>query len=189
VTSFTLVQPQRPLREPAAEVVEDEDIGEKGGSLTDLERSMTASDVIEQLVLPIGRKHGLHTSLGAPLNRDNVFAANATHGPTSSGGRSNHQGPPDTNWAVDMGMGTSQPTPQMDGCADELARRFGFTVHQHTHSYPFNENPKSKGFTFELGYRTDGHYDHVHFGVVNSNPPSQESLDSKYGHAGTGSGV
>jgi hypothetical protein len=165
-TKFTLHQPVRPKKEPEAEKRERaQQNGSPGGSLRDVSASDSPQGIIDEMVLPIGRKWGAHTSAGLKLTSDNVAAANAVHGPTSRGTQSDHQGPPNQAWAVDMGVGTSQPTPALDGLADELARVFGFHVH-HSHVYNFGTDDVTKdGLRYQLGFRVEGHFNHVHFGV------------------------
>jgi hypothetical protein len=115
----------------------------------------TAKQVIDMVVLPICNANGI------TLTPAEVEAANATHGPTVSGGRSDHQGPPDVAWAADMSNGVT--TPQEDALAAALAKRFGI---------PWSGSGLVSltrgGYRFQLIYRTleDGdHFNHVHFGV------------------------
>lgn len=116
---------------------------------------LTAKQVIDRLVLPIAARSGIH------LTAEQVTAANAVHGPTVTGGRSDHQGPPDVAWAADMSNGTT--TPQEDRLAQALADRFGIPwtgsgLVSATHG----------GYRFQLIYRTlegGDHFNHVHFGV------------------------
>jgi peptidoglycan hydrolase-like protein with peptidoglycan-binding domain len=116
----------------------------------------TPKHIIDQIVLPIAQQCGVHRT---PAEND---AANARHGPTNTGGRSDHQGPPNVAWAADMSNGGS-PTPQMDALAKSLAKRFdipwtGAGLVNATHG----------GYRYQLIYRTNqggNHYNHVHFGV------------------------
>lgn len=184
VSTFTLRQPMRPKMEPNTQQVADEEdpnAGTKGGSLKDIDQDMTAIDIIDELVLPIGRKHDCKTSQGLALTHDNVWKANQSHGSTVSGGRSDHQGPPASAWAVDMSNGSS-PTPQMDALAKELAHRF---------KIPWNGSglitTHAKGYQFQLIYRTyegGNHFNHVHFGVHMEHAPTQSQIEAA-GHAGT----
>jgi peptidoglycan hydrolase-like protein with peptidoglycan-binding domain len=116
----------------------------------------TPKHIIDTVVLRIAQECGIHRS---PAEND---AANARHGTTVSGGRSDHQGPPAVAWAADISNGGS-PTPEMDKLARSLAKRFniawpGFGLVNATHD----------GYRFQLIYRTSiggNHYNHVHFGV------------------------
>jgi Transglycosylase SLT domain len=96
------------------------------------------------------------------VTAESVRLANATHGPTVSGRRSDHQGPPDVAWAADMSNGTS-PTPGMDALARVIASAFRI---------PWNGsglvNKIANGYQLQLIYRTmegGNHFNHVHFGV------------------------
>jgi hypothetical protein len=117
--------------------------------------SGSPQDVIDRIVLPICNANGI------TLTPAEVEAANATHGPTVSGGRSDHQGPPDIAWAADMSNGVT--TPQEDALAAALAKRFGI---------PWSGSGLVSltrgGYRFQLIYRTlegGDHFNHVHFGV------------------------
>lgn len=118
--------------------------------------------IIDTEVIPLGVLHGMRTAQGLPLTPANVVAANAAHGSTVTGGRSDHQGPPTVAWAVDMSNGTS-PTPQMDALAKDLASKFGIPwdgsgLVSHTRA----------GIRYQLIYRTlegGNHFNHVHFGA------------------------
>lgn len=123
-----------------------------------LSRFKTAEGLITSIVLPLARRNKMVTGRNATM----VRAANATHGPTVSGGRSDHQGPPKVAWATDMSNGGS-PTREMDQLARDIANVFGI---------PWNGsglvNHTAQGWRMQLIYRTDqggNHYNHVHFGV------------------------
>ena len=97
------------------------------GALTGVKQSVGASqrgvtgtpgEIINTVVLPLARQNAINVTVASNN------AANARHGPTSSGSRSDHQGPVDQASAADMSNGQS-PTPQMDALARDLARRFG----------------------------------------------------------------
>jgi hypothetical protein len=158
---LTLRQPQVALPEPAPEIVTVAGQTFTGTNPANLSRSMTPKQVIDEIVLPIGRHYGLKCADGTDLTPGNVTANNARHGATTTGGRSDHQGPPNRAWAVDMSNGYD--TPQEQDCAYALARIFGLAYHgsglvdAHSH-----------GFRFQLIHRTmtgGNHYNHVHFGV------------------------
>lgn len=123
----------------------------------------TPKDIIDKIVLPVARQHGINVTAAS------VTAANARHGPTSDGARSDHQGPPSFAWAADMSNSSggnfdrSAPTPEMDALAKALAKLF---------EIPWTGSglvsKVTKHYRFQLIYRTDaggGHWNHVHFGV------------------------
>jgi hypothetical protein len=125
-------------------------------------KGMTPKEIIDRYVLPIGTRHHLKTASGAPLTPGNVAAANARHGPTVSGGRSDHQGPPSQAWAVDMSNGYD--TPDEERCAEELAKVFGIPYRSSGGLF----NHTAHGFRFQLIHRTmigGNHFNHVHMGV------------------------
>jgi peptidoglycan hydrolase-like protein with peptidoglycan-binding domain len=109
--------------------------------------------VIDTIALPIAASCGIHVSAAT------IAVWNARHGPTSTGLRSDHQGPPDFAWAADLSNGTS-PTPQMDELARRLAHRFDIAW-----SGSGCVNAYNHGYRFQLLYRTEGHYNHVHIGI------------------------
>ena len=147
--------------------------GGGGGGGVLLQGSITAKDlagltpkqVIDKFVLPLARANGINVTPAS------VDAANARHGPTVSGTRSDHQGPPSYAWAADMSNG-SRPTPQMDALARALADVFGLAqLNLHTTGAAGSMQTSSAtkfGFRFQLIYRshTGGDHDnHVHFGL------------------------
>lgn len=151
---ITLRKPVHAKLEPAAGITTRSIPRLKDGSKWTTE--MTPKEIIDRVVLPIARSNGIH------VTAKSVEEANARHGPTVNGGRSDHQGPPHEAWAADMSNG-SQPTPQMDKLAAALAEKFdipwnGSGLVSHT----------VDGFRFQLIYRTlqgGNHFNHVHFGV------------------------
>lgn len=120
--------------------------------------SGSPKNVIDTIVVPLARNNHMQTG----ITPEGVEAANKRHGPTISGGRSDHQGPPTQAWAADMSNGTS-PTKEMDSLAADLAKRFkipwdGSGAQSATHN----------GYRYQLIYRSmvgGNHYNHVHFGV------------------------
>lgn len=114
--------------------------------------------IIDEIVLPVARKHGIDVTAAS------VAAANARHGATLGGNRSDHQGPPSDAWAADMSNGSS-PTPQMDALARELGQMFKM---QWKGSGTVNST--YGGYRFQMLYRMSSaqagnHFNHVHFGV------------------------
>lgn len=157
ISSFTLKQPTKPKPEPASN--DDADTNADGSSSAgdDLTSSMTPKQVIDQIVLPIARRNGINRSVA---QND---AANRSHGPTSSGGVSDHQGPPSKRWAADISNGSS-PTKEMDAVARALAQRFGLSW-----SGSGAVSGTKSGFRFQLIYRSNvggNHFNHVHIGVA-----------------------
>ncbi len=116
----------------------------------------TPKQIVDAIALRIAAQCGINRSVATN------DAANAAHGPTISGGTSDHQGPPTVAWAADISNGSS-PTPEMDRLARALATRFkipwdGAGLRNATHG----------GYRYQLIYRTmegGNHYNHVHFGV------------------------
>jgi hypothetical protein len=174
-SNFTLVQPRKAKREPATQMIADEEeLGHRGGALTDIDGEMSPKDIIDQIVLPLARLHKMVTGRNAEM----VEQANARHGHTVSGNVSDHEGPPNIRWAADMSNGSS-PTPQMDGLAKELARKFDIKW-----SGSGLVNASYKSYRFQLIYRTyegGNHFNHVHFGVSTTNPMNLEELNAHYG--------
>lgn len=163
LATVTLTKPITKKKEPAADL-KTRSVGDDGKIVGDIEG--TPKDVIDNAVLPLARRILKNPSLTAEA----VEQANARHGPTVSGGRSDHQGPPETAWAADMSNGTS-PTPEMDRLAKELAEAFDI---------PWNGsglvNKQTEQYRFQLIYRTNAggnHYNHVHFGVKLVKPLAQ----------------
>lgn len=121
--------------------------------------------IIDTVVLPLSR------AVGVPRSVAENDAANERHGPTTSGGRSDHQGPPDEAWAADMSNGTS-PTPEMDRLATALAERFGLRpLDLRTTGVAGSRQESSRtsgGYRIQLIYRSrlgGNHDNHVHLGV------------------------
>jgi peptidoglycan hydrolase-like protein with peptidoglycan-binding domain len=116
----------------------------------------TPKHIIDTIALPIAQQCG--------INRTSAMndAANAAHGPTNTGNRSDHQGPGNVAWAADISNGGS-PTPEMDKLARSLAQRFGIPW-----SGAGLVNATHGGYRYQLIYRTmegGNHFNHVHFGV------------------------
>lgn len=151
-STFTLIQPTRPNPEPRPEI-KQESGGDPSGPIEG-----TPKEIIDNIVLPIARECGVNRSV------EENDAANATHGPTVSGGTSDHQGPPSVRWAADMSNGSS-PTPEMDKLAKRLAKRFGIKFSMSGGIFEAH----AKGYQFQLIYRCSDcggdHTNHVHFGV------------------------
>jgi len=102
---------------------------------------------------------------GFDVTPASVAVANARHGATVNGDRSDHQGPPEYAWAADISNGYA-PTPEMDQLAAAVASAFGI---------PWSGSGlvtiTSGGYSIQLIYRTmagGNHYNHVHFGVHRS---------------------
>ncbi|WP_157260899.1 hypothetical protein [Patulibacter minatonensis] len=134
----------------------------KRGKLTSI--SGTPKSIIDTIVLPVARKHGINVSAAS------VTAANGRHGPTVNGTRSMHQGPPSVAWAADMSNG-EHPTPQMDALANELADMFGLKRLDMTSTGGSKQisNGTLSGYRLQLIYRSTtggNHYNHVHFGLA-----------------------
>ena len=175
-SSITLAQPKRPKKEPAADIVQldpndPNEVAPVGGGIDDITSDSTPKEIIDEIVIPLCKRYDMNSSLGTPINAADVTTANHNHGPTSSGGHSDHQGPPESSWAVDIfsrlpGGGNNQsPDKAKASVANALARKFEFPVHSN-HVYQFGiDDQDAKGFHFQLGYLVADHYNHVHFGV------------------------
>jgi hypothetical protein len=114
----------------------------------------TPKHIIDTIVLPIAAQCGIHRT---PAQ---IRESNRTHPETTdNGSRSEHKGPPEHAWAADL-SNSYRPTPQMDELAQRLARRF---------EIQWNgaglRNAYGHGYRFQLIYRYEGHYNHVHIGV------------------------
>lgn len=121
-------------------------------------RGMTPKQVIDQIVIPIAQECGISVTPAS------VAAANARHGPTISGTRSDHQGPPEERWAADMSDGQS-PTPGMNRLAAMLGQAFGVRINSKAEVI---RTISWQGFRIQVLYRTDtggNHFNHVHCGV------------------------
>ncbi len=118
--------------------------------------SGTPKEIIDNQVIPLAKQ------LGFDISPESVASANAAHGPTVNGTRSDHQGPPNEAWAADISNGGS-PTKEMDELAQKLAAAFGVKEWQGG----CNSNVKD-GYRIQVIYRTDcggNHYNHVHIGI------------------------
>ncbi len=112
--------------------------------------------IIDTVVIPIARQNGIQITVASN------DGANARHGTTVSGNRSDHQGPPEFAWASDMSNGYS-PTPQMDSLARDLATQFDIPW-----SGSGAVSTTTGGYRFQMIYRSNvggNHYNHVHFGI------------------------
>lgn len=159
----TLGQPVKPKLEPASRVVTRPStepagsIGAAGSGTATVGADWTAKAVIDRIVVPLAKKHGMQSGTSPAM----VDAANARHGETKGGTRSDHQGPPEVRWASDM----AGETQAMASLARELATVFGIPwsgAGLITHSV--------RGWRFQLIHRINtpqagDHFRHVHFGV------------------------
>lgn len=108
-------------------------------------------EIIDEEVLPLARELGVARSVA---QND---AANAVHGPTSAGRRSDHQGPPSRAWAADLPCRSAVG----DKLARALATHFGFPGNG---SGSFERHVKD-GYSVQILWRVEGHFDHVHCGI------------------------
>lgn len=126
-----------------------DETGTSGGLGDKLEG--TPKEIIDTEVLPLAKELGVNRTVA---QND---AANAVHGPTSAGRRSDHQGPPSRAWAADL--------PCQGAVGDKLARalatHFGFPGNG---SGSFVRHTKD-GFSVQILWRVEGHFDHVHCGI------------------------
>lgn len=161
--------PQPPTAEPSSTVKtrasDDSDTsqgGSGGGGGAAGLASGSPKNVIDRLVLPVARRHGINVTAAT------VATANAGHGGVGGGAGtgSDHQGPPTVRWAADMSNGNNV-TPQMTALARELAKNFDIPW---TMSKGIAEATRG-GYRYQLIYNIDlgsgggNHFNHVHFGV------------------------
>lgn len=122
----------------------------------------TPKQIIDTEVIPLAQGRGM-----PGITPETVAAANARHSKrTTTGGRSDHGGPPEERWAADMSNG-DRPTPQMDQLAKELAHKFGL---RWDGSGAVSKTITIAGIKYrvQLIYRSlvgGNHYNHVHFGI------------------------
>ena len=113
-----------------------------------------SADAQVRWLLSMLREHG-HSGIptGAELSR-----RNRTHGPTTSGGRSDHQGPRHYAWAADLPAGSLLEGDRLAGAiADHLGLREwpGEGIH----------DAVARRYRYQLIWRAAGHFDHVHIGI------------------------
>ncbi len=117
----------------------------------------TPRNVIDLDIVPLA------TQLGFQVSSGTIAAANRRHGPTVSGGRSDHQGSGKDTWAADI-SNAGKPTKEMDALARAIAKRFGIPwkgAGAITHV--------ANGYRYQLIYRSNvggNHFNHVHIGVA-----------------------
>jgi len=108
---------------------------------------------IDNVIIPLAQRRGIK------IDSASVAAANARHGATITGGRSDHQGPPQTAWAADP----SGTPAQMDGLASDIAQLLGMEWD----GSGVAEVTKD-GVRYQMLYRTlvgGDHFTHVHIGA------------------------
>lgn len=120
--------------------------------------------IIDTEVIPLAAGRGMTTGNTVA----GVEAANGRHGPTVTGGRSDHQGPPEKRWAADMSNSTDgKPTPQMDLLAKELAHKFDLKWNG-SGAVSKTITLGGKKYRVQMIYRSyigGNHMNHVHFGI------------------------
>ncbi len=115
---------------------------------------------------------GTSTGPGEKMSIPAVWRANDAHGSTVTGGRSDHQGPPQFAWAVDIvdPANRDAPTPKKDKIAAALAQAYGIPPTSGSCSTAVWDCASTTigHYRIQLIYRTycgGNHYNHVHFGV------------------------
>ena len=158
LATISLKKPMRELPEPAPET---------RTVSRDIPRGLSVSEGLEDLDTPlkfINYVISWAQENGFPhVTPESVRAANAVHGPTISGGRSDHQGPPDVAWAADISNGSS-PTPEMAHLAAWICKLCGIPW-----SGAGLVNGSFNGMRIQVIYKTDeggDHFDHVHAGAA-----------------------
>lgn len=120
----------------------------------------TPKDIIDNVVIPYAQ------NLGFTVTPKSVEKANASHGPTQGGNRSDHEGPPEYAWAADI---SNSVTPSKE--EDEFAKWLGKTFHIDP---PWGGNSchehSDKHFRYQICYRMNtaqagNHFTHVHIGI------------------------
>jgi hypothetical protein len=164
-TTFTLVQPRHQKKEPAPQTATRTDPTDVGA---EADTAQTPKWIVDHVAIPIAQQLGFSDT---PLS---VQRANATHGPTQGGNASDHQGPPQSAWAADFGIGpdirggTNQAGAKKgDRLAKALAAKFGITWHGSGLATQISNDGRMR---YQLIWRFDSaqagnHYTHVHFGV------------------------
>lgn len=149
-------KPTAPLPEPAAEKRAASSSSSSGGMGEMGTLEGTPEDIVNQVV-DYAHSHGFPS-----VTRESVRQANAAHGPTISGGTSDHQGPPNVRWAADISNGVE--TEEETHLAAAIANAFGIPWDGSglvTHT--------TGGYRLQLIYRTmegGNHFNHVHFGCA-----------------------
>lgn len=162
IVNITLRKPTEPLPEPAPKSVRNT-VGFGGGNGSAGELGVlagTPEDIVNAVV------RYAHDKLGFDVTPSSVKAANAVHGPTSSGTISDHQGPPGTRWAADISNGTS--TPEEARLAAAIANAYDIP-YQGTRTTGELAEATHNGYRMQLIHNTmtgGNHYNHVHFGVA-----------------------
>jgi hypothetical protein len=156
--TIKLRKPTAPLPEPAAQTRRTQASPgsvSSGGGIGEMGVLEGTPEDIVNSVVDYAHTHGFPA-----VTRESVRAANAAHGPTVSGGRSDHQGPPDVAWAADISNG--ETTPEEDDLAQAISEAFDI---------PWNGSGlvtvTHGGYQLQLIYRTmegGNHFTHVHFG-------------------------
>jgi hypothetical protein len=193
---ITLRKPLAEKKEPAHDMRTRATGGGDTSPVNPGDVSGTPKDIIDSIVIPIALSISDQFQAGGGTGRltaENVAKANAQHGPTKGGNRSDHQGPPWYAWAADISdnWGSSHGSPKMDQLAKELAHYFGL--------------PRAWGgnqcwsvihgrYRYQICYRMNtaqagNHMNHVHFGVLDTKaspttPPGSVPKQTHGGPAG-----
>lgn len=139
----------RPLGGGTPEDFLDSVLGSTGGAT-----GKTPKQFIDRVIVPIARKHGWTGSAAT------ISASNRVHGPTASGGLSDHQGPGDERWAGDFGTASFKNGARgVDAFMKEVAALVGAPTHTGLQTINF------QGLRLQLIWQTDDHYDHGHVGA------------------------
>ena len=114
----------------------------------------TPRNVIDLDIVPLA------TQLGFQVSSGTIAAANRRHGPTVSGGRSDHQGSGKDTWAADI---SGRSAKEMDALARAIAKRFGIPW-KGAGAVTYTAN----GYRYQLIHKSNvggNHFGHVHIGV------------------------
>jgi hypothetical protein len=133
--------------------------------------SGTPKDIIDNVVIPMALAIYPKFQAGSGqgiISPKTVAAANAVHGHTTEGKRSNHEGPYWYAWAADIAYDWAD-WPSGEKHMDELAQQLGATFNIHPVSGGCISSTSADGrYTFQICYLTNvggNHWNHVHFGV------------------------
>lgn len=181
-----MVEKREPIKTATRSPTDDSGTGTGGSAPTGTPGSPadpgeiegTPKHIIDTVVIPLALQiypkflAGGGTGLLTP---EHVATANAGHGPTNRGTRSDHQGPAGYAWAADISYNWTN-FPNGEKHMDELAKQVQALFRlPNWYGGCFPANSSNGRYRFQICYRTlDGgnHYDHVHVGVqdLRANP-------------------
>lgn len=195
--TVTLSAPINEKKEPAHQMNTRPKDGGDSTPSTPGDVEGTPEQIINDVVIPIALAISDKFQAGGgtgQLSADHVKTANAQHGSTKGGNRSDHQGPGWYAWAADMSdnWGSGSGSPNMDELAKTLGEQFG--IKPVTGGNSCHEHSTSR-YRFQICYmmntaQAGNHFNHVHFGIrdlaANPNhPPSAAQTGQRHGGPAT----